>query len=106
MKIESIQDLQTNTTKQIDSVLAIIDQMTYDHRTKSTPIEQLTATAKEQARQIKTSNQIIGDQTRQLAILNSEMKNFEGYKQKFDDNTKLIEPLSTSISAIQTSRLV
>ena len=31
------------------------------------------------------------------------MKSFEGYKQKFDDNTMLIEPLSTSISAIQTS---
>ena len=62
MKIESMQELQTNNTKQIDSMLAIIDQMTYDHRTQSTQIEQLKATAKEQARQIETSNQMIGDQ--------------------------------------------
>ena len=62
MKIESMQDLQTNNTKQINSMLAIIDQMTYGHRTQSTQIEQLKATAKEQARQIETSNQMIGDQ--------------------------------------------
>ena len=31
------------------------------------------------------------------------MKNFDGYNQKFDDNTRLIEPMSTFILAIQTS---
>ena len=77
--------------------------MTYDHRTQSTQIEQLAETTKEQARHIDTLNQIIGDQERQLATLNSEMKSFEGYKQKFDNNTMLIKPLSTSISAFQTS---
>ena len=80
MKIELMQDLQTNNTKQIDSMLATINEMTYNHRIQSTQIEQLTATPKEQAHQIDTSNQIIGDQKRQLAILNSKMKSFEGYK--------------------------
>ena len=31
------------------------------------------------------------------------MRSFDGCKQKFDDNITLIEPLSTSISAIQIS---
>ena len=80
MKIESMQDLQKTNTTQIDSMLATINQMMYNHRTQSTQIGQLTETTKEQARHIDTLNQIIGDQERQLATLNSEMKSFEGYK--------------------------
>ena len=36
MKIESMQDLQKTNTTQMDSKLATIDQMTYDHHTHST----------------------------------------------------------------------
>ena len=74
--------------------------MTYDHRTHSTQIEQLTKRAKEQARHIDTLNKTIVDQNKQLAALNSEMRSFDECKQKFDDNIMLIEPLSISISAI------
>ena len=103
MKLESMQDLQKTNTTTMDSMLATKYQMTYDHRTHNTQIEQLAETTKEQARHIDKLNKSIVDQNRQLTTLNSEMRSFDGWKQKFEDNITLIEPLSTSISAIQTS---